>query len=154
MGENIRYLVRDRAGREVGCSLFGSACLCVPHRQAAWKCADRDAFLGWERAGRERNIGLLTPRSSLANNLYDVRRFIICMMSPDSPLNCTANKDSSLWPGGQCGPDIFVLDEAPHDVLISTKSIAPRIGGMNLAPLLRSSTSHSSHGVTGPSGSS
>ena len=30
VGENIRYLMRDRTGRPVGCALFGSA---------AWKCA-------------------------------------------------------------------------------------------------------------------
>ena len=37
VGENLRYLVRDRMGRPVACALFGSA---------AWKCADRDAFIG------------------------------------------------------------------------------------------------------------
>jgi hypothetical protein len=51
VGENLRYLVRDRQGRAVACVLFGSA---------AWKCADRDAFLGWDRAARERNLPGLT----------------------------------------------------------------------------------------------
>jgi hypothetical protein len=51
VGENLRYLVRDRHGRPVACALFGSA---------AWKCADRDAFLGWDRATRERNLQRLT----------------------------------------------------------------------------------------------
>ena len=51
VGENIRYLVRDRHGRPVACVLFGSA---------AWKCADRDAFLGWDRPTRERNLQYLT----------------------------------------------------------------------------------------------
>jgi len=51
VGENIRYLVRDRAGRPVGCALFGSA---------AWKCAARDAWIGWDRGTREANMGLLT----------------------------------------------------------------------------------------------
>jgi hypothetical protein len=51
VGENLRYLVRDRMGRPVACALFGSA---------AWKCADRDAFLGWDRAARERNLQRLT----------------------------------------------------------------------------------------------
>ena len=51
VGENLRYLARDRHGRPVACSLFGSA---------AWKCAPRDAFLGWERAARERNLQGLT----------------------------------------------------------------------------------------------
>jgi len=51
VGENIRYLVRDRAGRPVGCALFGSA---------AWKCAARDAWIGWDRSRREANLGFLT----------------------------------------------------------------------------------------------
>jgi len=51
VGENIRYLVRDRHGHPVACLLFGSA---------AWKCADRDAFIGWDRPTRERNLQHLT----------------------------------------------------------------------------------------------
>lgn len=51
VGENLRYLVRDRHGRPVACVLFGSA---------AWKCADRDAFIGWECDVRERNLQGLT----------------------------------------------------------------------------------------------
>ena len=51
VGENLRYLVRDRMGRPVACALFGSA---------AWKCADRDAYVGWDRLTRERNLERLT----------------------------------------------------------------------------------------------
>ncbi len=51
VGENLRYLIRDRQGRPVACMLFGSA---------AWKCADRDVFIGWDRAARERNLQGLT----------------------------------------------------------------------------------------------
>lgn len=51
VGENLRYLVRDRQGRPVACALFGSA---------AWQCADRDAFLGWDRPMRQRNLQSLT----------------------------------------------------------------------------------------------
>jgi len=51
VGENLRYLVRDRQGRPVACVLFGSA---------AWKCAARDAFIGWDRPTRERNLQRLT----------------------------------------------------------------------------------------------
>ena len=51
VGENLRYLVRDRRGRPVACALFGAA---------AWTCADRDAFLGWDRPTRERNLQHLT----------------------------------------------------------------------------------------------
>jgi hypothetical protein len=51
VGENLRYLVRDRHRRPVGCALFGSA---------AWQCAARDTFIGWDRAARERNLQGLT----------------------------------------------------------------------------------------------
>jgi hypothetical protein len=51
VGENLRYLVRDRHERPVACVLFGSA---------AWKCAARDAFIGWDRPTRERNLQRLT----------------------------------------------------------------------------------------------
>jgi len=51
VGENLRYLVRDRCGRPVACLLFGSA---------AWKCADRDAFIGWDQPTREANLQRLT----------------------------------------------------------------------------------------------
>ena len=39
VGENLRYLISDRNGRSLACLLFGAA---------AWKCADRDAFIGWD----------------------------------------------------------------------------------------------------------
>ena len=51
VGENLRYLIRDRMGRSVACALFGSA---------AWKCADRDAYVGWDGVTRERNLQRLT----------------------------------------------------------------------------------------------
>ena len=51
VGENLRYLIRDRHDRPVACLLFGSA---------AWKCADRDGFLGWDRDCRERKLQYVT----------------------------------------------------------------------------------------------
>jgi hypothetical protein len=51
VGENLRYLVRDRHGQPLACVLFGSA---------AWKCAARDRFLGWDAAQRQRNLQRLT----------------------------------------------------------------------------------------------
>jgi len=51
VGETIRYLVRDRSGAPVACALFGSA---------AWKCAARDAWIGWEAGTRERNLQRIT----------------------------------------------------------------------------------------------
>jgi hypothetical protein len=51
VGENVGYLARDCQGRAVGCVLFGSA---------AWKCAARDAWLGWSPRSRAAKLGLLT----------------------------------------------------------------------------------------------
>ena len=51
VGENMKYLVRDRAGRVVACLLFGSA---------AWRAASRDAWLGWDESARQRNLQMLT----------------------------------------------------------------------------------------------
>jgi len=51
VGENLRYLIRDRDARPVACLRFGSA---------AWKCADRDRFIGWDRSCREHNLQALT----------------------------------------------------------------------------------------------
>ena len=41
VGENLKYLVQDRQGRDLTCLLFGAA---------AWRAAARDDFLGWDEA--------------------------------------------------------------------------------------------------------
>lgn len=51
VGENMKYLVVDRAGRPLACLLFGSP---------AWSCASRDDFIGWDSATRRQNIHLTT----------------------------------------------------------------------------------------------
>ena len=51
VGENLKVLVQDRAGRLLACMLFGSA---------AWKAKGRDIYIGWEPQARERNLSLLT----------------------------------------------------------------------------------------------
>ena len=51
VGENIKYLIKDRQGRDIACLLFGSA---------AWKTAPRDRFIGWDSQTRQRNVNLLT----------------------------------------------------------------------------------------------
>lgn len=58
VGENLQYLICDRQDRPVGCLLFGAA---------AWQCADRDRYIGWDRLQRAQNLHLL------ANN----HRFLI-----------------------------------------------------------------------------
>lgn len=51
VGENLKYLVRERQGRPVACLLFGSA---------AWQCQPRDAFIGWTSTERQRRLSLVT----------------------------------------------------------------------------------------------
>jgi len=51
VGENLRYLVRERQGRPVACLLFGSA---------AWQCQPRDAFIGWTAPERRQRLGWVT----------------------------------------------------------------------------------------------
>lgn len=50
VGENLKYLARDRSGRPLACLLFGSA---------AWKLGARDAWIGWESEQRQRSLFLL-----------------------------------------------------------------------------------------------
>jgi len=51
VGENMKYLVFDREQNPLACLLFGSA---------AWKCAPRDDFIGWDAATRRKNLHLVT----------------------------------------------------------------------------------------------
>jgi hypothetical protein len=51
VGENAQYLITQSSGRVLAAVVFGSA---------AWKCRDRDQFIGWSAAARARNLSLLT----------------------------------------------------------------------------------------------
>ena len=51
IGENLQYLARERTGRPVACLLFGAA---------AWQCADRDRYIGWDAPTRAARLHLLT----------------------------------------------------------------------------------------------
>jgi hypothetical protein len=54
VGENLKYLVGDQAGRPLACLLFGAA---------AWKVQGRDAWIGWNVAQRRRLLFLLANNS-------------------------------------------------------------------------------------------
>jgi hypothetical protein len=51
VGENLKFLIRDKFGRDLACLLFGSA---------AWKTAPRDNFIGWSPEIRKANINAIT----------------------------------------------------------------------------------------------
>jgi hypothetical protein len=47
VGENMQYLVSDTQARPLACVLFGAA---------AWQCAARDHYIGWESLVRAQNL--------------------------------------------------------------------------------------------------
>lgn len=47
VGQNVKYLVRDRQGRPLACLLFGAA---------AWQTRARDVLIGWTRAQRQAQL--------------------------------------------------------------------------------------------------
>jgi hypothetical protein len=47
VGENLQYLVRDVQARPLACVLFGAA---------AWQCAARDRYIGWDGSVRAQNL--------------------------------------------------------------------------------------------------
>jgi hypothetical protein len=49
-GPKLRYMVRDRQGRDLACALFSAA---------AWQVRARDAFIGWSSTQRRERLGLL-----------------------------------------------------------------------------------------------
>jgi len=51
IGENMKYMVWDYKNNPLACLLFGAA---------AWACADRDQFIGWDAKSRKANIKLIT----------------------------------------------------------------------------------------------
>ena len=51
VGENAQYLVTQGSSRVLAAVLFGSA---------AWKCGERDGFIGWSPETRQQNLLLLT----------------------------------------------------------------------------------------------
>jgi hypothetical protein len=50
VGENVQHLVHDGRGRAVAVMVWGAA---------AWKCAPRDAFVGWSPAQRRARLSLV-----------------------------------------------------------------------------------------------
>ncbi len=50
VGENLKYLARDRQGRPLACLLFGAA---------AWQVQARDAWIGWDATARRRGLAYL-----------------------------------------------------------------------------------------------
>lgn len=54
VGSHLLYLISDRWGRDVAVHLVGAA---------AWQCADRDVFIGWNGATRSAHLGRVANHS-------------------------------------------------------------------------------------------
>lgn len=50
VGQNLQYVIQDKQGRRLACLVFGAA---------AWKCQDRDRFIGWSVEQRQKNLALI-----------------------------------------------------------------------------------------------
>jgi hypothetical protein len=50
VGENLQYVAQDHQGRPLACLVFGAA---------AWKCQDRDRFIGWTAEQRQKHLALV-----------------------------------------------------------------------------------------------
>lgn len=50
VGENLQYVIRDAQSRPLACLVFGAA---------AWKCQERDRFIGWTAEQRQKNLALV-----------------------------------------------------------------------------------------------
>jgi hypothetical protein len=56
VGETLQYLVGDVQGRVLACVLFGAA---------AWQCASRDHYIGWDNAARAQHLHLVANNTRL-----------------------------------------------------------------------------------------
>ena len=54
VGQNMKYLVRDKQGRDLACLLFGAA---------AWRAGARDEFVGWDQRQRAAALHYLANNS-------------------------------------------------------------------------------------------
>ena len=105
VGENLQYVVSDGPGRRLACLVFGAA---------AWKCQDRDQFIGWSAEQRERNL------ARIANHT----RFLI--------LPSVGVRRLGSWILGQIGRRISQDWRAKYGhgvVLVETFVEQPRFGG-------------------------
>ena len=95
VGENMKYLVFDREHNPLACLLFGSA---------AWKCAPRDDFIGWDAETRKANLHLVT------NNMrFLVLPWIIVPHLASHILGRVARRISSDWTE-KYGHPIYLLE--------------------------------------------
>ena len=95
VGENLQYLAQDRSGRTLACLVFGAA---------AWKCAVRDRYIGWEAAHRQAHLHLV------ANNMrFLILPWVRVRHLASHLLGLVARRVSGDWQG-KYGHRIYLLE--------------------------------------------
>ena len=79
VGENLQYTIRDSQDRLLACLLFGSS---------AWKCRERDGWIGWNQEQRERNLNLTTN-----NTRFLILPRVLTYSYTSSVVGCQSNPD-------------------------------------------------------------
>ena len=95
VGENLQYLVRDAQGRPLACVLFGAA---------AWQCASRDLYIGWDRSVRARHLHLIAN-----NTRFLILPWVRVGHLASHILGQIAQRLSSDWQG-KYGHPIYLLE--------------------------------------------
>jgi hypothetical protein len=102
VGENLKYMARDREGRPLACLLFGST---------AWKAAARDQWIGWSAEQRRRHLGLVTN-----NTRFLILRWVRVPHLASHLLGQVAGRLSADWQQ-KYGHPIYLVEsfvEAPR----------------------------------------
>jgi hypothetical protein len=95
VGENLKYVVQDRHGRDLACLLFGAA---------AWRAAARDEFLGWSESQKTRGLPLVAN-----NTRFLVLPWVKVRGLSSHILSRVAGRLSGDWQG-KYGHPIYLLE--------------------------------------------
>ena len=95
VGENLQYLVADEPSRPLACLLFGAA---------AWQCADRDRYLGWDPSQRAQHLHLVAN-----NTRFLVAPGVAAPQLASSVLSRVSRRLSRDWQA-KYGHPIYLLE--------------------------------------------
>lgn len=95
VGENLQYLVSDRQGRPLACVLFGAA---------AWQCAPRDEYIGWDSATRCQGLHRIA-----SNTRFLIPPWVRVSCLASHLLSRIARRLSPDWQG-KYGHPIYLLE--------------------------------------------
>ena len=95
VGQNLQYLVSDHQGRLLAGALFGAA---------AWQCADRDRYVGWDTATRAQGLPCIAN-----NSRFLVAPWIKVPHLASHILGCITQRLSRDWQR-KYGQPIYLLE--------------------------------------------